>query len=221
MLKRLNEVNDVKVYHINDEEFKTFGGIITGIDVTKVSETADKVTTIPDNGNIYVASEAELEKAEEFAIIKNEIYGGLDIQFGYCNGRNDTYNGLEYHKGSEVIVAVTDFMLVLGRLQDMENNTFDVNNVKVFFVPKGSVVELYQTTLHLSPCKVTDDGFKAIIILPRGTNTPLDEKVVPKTNEGKILLMKNKWIIAHKDREPLIKNGAVAGLLGENKKLNY
>ncbi|MBQ7739965.1 MAG: DUF4867 family protein, partial [Eubacterium sp.] len=34
-------------------------------------------------------------------------------------------------------------------------------------------------------------------------------------------LQKNKWVIAHKDREPLIKQGAYAGLIGENKELKF
>lgn len=170
---------------------------------------------------MYVPSQKELEETDAFNILKQEVYGGLDIQIGYCNGKNDTYNGFEYHKGSEVICAVTDFMLVLGNSWDLKNNTYHVDMAKVFFVPQGTVLELYQTTLHLSPCKVTDSGFKSIIVLPKGTNMPLEEKIVPRTEEGKILLMKNKWVIAHKDREPLIKNGAYAGLLGENKKLYY
>lgn len=88
---------------------------------------------------------------------------------------------------------------------------------------KGTAIEMYQTTLHLSPCRVSDIGFKDVVILPRGTNTPLnnggaDEAAI---GEERLLLQKNKWVIAHHDREPLIKQGAYPGLLGENKKLYY
>ena len=145
----------------------------------------------------------------------------MDIQVGYCNGRNTTYNGFEYHKGSEINIAVTDFMLVLGHTWEIRDNTYRVEDAKVFFVEKGTAIEMYQTTLHLSPCRVTDKGFKDIVILPRGTNTPLENRRQPVEEEGKLLLQRNKWVIAHPGREPLIRQGAFPGLLGENRELKY
>ena len=155
------------------------------------------------------------------ALTQNTVYGGMDIQIGYCNGRNTTYNGFEYHKGSEINVAATDLMLVLGHTWQIEDNRFYVGNEQVFFVPKGTAIELFQTTLHLSPCRVTDDGFRAVVILPRGTNTPLGEKPKDPTGENRLLLQKNKWVLSHPDREPLMRQGAFPGLIGENKELNY
>ena len=76
-------------------------------------------------------------------------------------------------------------------------------------------------TLHLSPCRVCDEGFKGIVILPRGTNTPLDSRIPNDDPESRLLLQRNKWVIAHPEREPLIRQGAHAGLLGENKELHY
>ena len=64
-------------------------------------------------------------------------------------------------------------------------------------------------------------GFKDIVILPRGTNTPLENRRQPVEEEGKLLLQRNKWVIAHPGREPLIRQGAFPGLLGENRELKY
>lgn len=221
MLERLNEVNEVKIYSVFDEEFRTYGRIINGYDFSELITYMETETEIPAVGNIYVPSVAEMEKAAVFEDIQNIFYGGMPVQFGYCNGRNTTYNGFEYHKGSEINVAVTDFMLVLGHVWQIEDNTFTVGNEKVFFVPKGTALEMYQTTLHLSPCRVNDEGFKDIVVLPRGTNTPLEEKQRCADSESALLLQKNKWVIAHKDREPLVKQGAHVGLIGENIKLKY
>ena len=221
MLERLNEVNEVKIYSVFDEEFRTYGRIINGFEFSELITYMETETEIPTVGNIYVPSVAEMEKAAVFEDIQNIFYGGMPVQFGYCNGRNTTYNGFEYHKGSEINVAVTDFMLVLGHIWQIENNTFTVGNEKVFFVPKGTTLEMYQTTLHLSPCRVNDEGFKDIVVLPRGTNTPLEEKQRCADSESALLLQKNKWVIAHKDREPLVKQGAHVGLIGENIKLKY
>lgn len=221
MLNHLNSVNDVKVYSVFDDVFKTYGKVVDGFDFSETVDYMINKTDIPKENNIYLASDEGLEKFEIFKSVKNIFYGGMPIQVGYCNGKNSTYNGFEYHKGSEINIAVTDFMLVLGHIWQIENNKFYVGNEKVFYVPEGTAVELYQTTLHLSPCKCRDDGFRNIVILPEGTNTPLDEKEKSSNAESKLLLQKNKWVIAHKDREPLIRQGAFAGLIGENKELKY
>lgn len=221
MINHLNEVNDVKIFSVFDEEFKTYGRIVNGYDFTELVDYMRDNTEIPEIGNVYVPSVKEMEKLPVYHDIQNVLYGDMPVQIGFCNGRNSTYNGFEYHKGSEINIAVTDFMLVLGHIWELEDNCFYVGNEKVFFVPKGTAIEMYQTTLHLSPCKTCDGGFKDIVILPRGTNTPRDEKVRNADSESALLLQKNKWVIAHKDREPLVKQGAFTGLIGENKKLHY
>ena len=221
MLNNLNEVNGVKIYSVFDEEFKPYGRIVKGYDFTELVSFMKNETEIPENGNVYFPSIEGMENSSVFSEIQNTLYGGMPIQIGYCNGRNTTYNGFEYHKGSEINIAVTDFVLVLGHIWQIEDNKFFVGNEKVFFVPEGTALEMYQTTLHLSPCRVCDEGFKDIVILPRGTNTPLENKTKNADIESELLLQKNKWVLAHKDREPLIKQGAFAGLIGENKEIKY
>lgn len=221
MINRLNDVNDVKIFSVSDDEFKPYGRIVKGYDFTELVSYMEKYTDIPESGNVYFPSIEAMEKTSVFSEIEKTLYGGMPVQAGYCNGRNTTYNGFEYHKGSEINIAVTDFVLVLGHSWEIEDNKFYVGDEKVFFVPKGTAIEMYQTTLHLSPCRVCDEGFKDIVILPRGTNTPLENKEKNADSESGLLLQKNKWVIAHKDREPLIKQGAFAGLIGENKEIKY
>ncbi len=221
MIDRLRKVNDVKIYSVLDSEFKPYGRIVNGYDFSGLVEYMKESTPIPEQGNIYVASVPELEKFSVKDEVEDVLYGGMPVQIGYCNGRNSTYNGFEYHKGSEINVAVTPFMLVLGHVWEIEDNKFYVGNEKVFFIPEGTAIEMYETTLHLSPCKVTDAGFKGIVILPRGTNTPLDNKHQNGDQESVLLLQRNKWVLSHKDREPLMKQGAFPGLIGENKELHY
>lgn len=221
MLERLNQKNKVPIHSVKDQEFATYGRVVTGYDFSPLEAYMEMQTEIPENGNIYIPSVPEMEQQPVIAQVKTLFYGDMEIQVGYCNGRNTTYNGFEYHKGSEINIAVTDFMLVLGHTWEIKDNTYRVEDAKVFFVEKGTAVEMYQTTLHLSPCRVTDEGFRDIVILPRGTNTPLETKQEPVDQEGKLLLQRNKWVIAHPDREPLIRQGAVPGLLGENIELKY
>ncbi len=223
MLKRLNEINDVRIFSVRDAEFASYGKIIENYDFSRLVQYMEECTEIPENGNIYVASVPDMEKTGVAQEIQNLVYGEMPIEIGYCNGRNTTYNGFEYHKGSEINIAVTDFMLVLGHTWEIRENTYRVEDAKVFFVEKGTAIEMYQTTLHLSPCRVCEEGFKDIVILPRGTNTPLEHRDSQEneTGEKRLLLQKNKWVIAHPEREPLIRQGAYPGLMGENKELLY
>lgn len=221
MLERLNEVNDVKIYSVFSDEFETYGRIVEGFDFSSLCDYMKNETSVPEKNNIYIASDKKMESLPVFTEIQNKIYGQMPIQIGYCNGRNTTYNGFEYHKGSEINIAVTSFCLVLGNVWQIKDNKFYVGDEKVFFVPEGAAIELYQTTLHLSPCTVSDEGFKAIVVLPAGTNTPLDKCEKSVVGESALLLQKNKWVIAHPERKPLIEQGAVAGLIGENKEIKY
>ena len=221
MLRRLNEANDIRINDVRDQSFKTYGRIVEGYDFEKLNEYMVHNTAIPESGNVYVASVPEMESNPVYSELKNHFYGGMDLEIGYCNGRNSTLNGMEYHKGSEILVAVTDLMLMLGHVWDIDDNKYNVDNVEVFYVEKGMAIELYSTTLHLSPSKTNEEGFKALIILPRGTNTPLstDKKTVEKMDQ--ILFLRNKWIIAHKDRKVLIDQGAYPGIIGDNIELKY
>lgn len=221
MLDHLNEVNNKKIYSVFDEKFKTYGKVVEGFDFSCLIGYMNEKTTIPENGNIYVPSVKEMEENEIFCGIRDVIYGSMPIQIGYCSGRNSTYNGFEYHKGSEINVAVTDFVLVLGHTWEIEDNKFHVGNENLFFVPKGIAIEIFQTTLHLLPCRVTDEGFKNIVILPKGTNTPLEKKSENPKGEEALLLQKNKWVLAHPERKQLIEQGAYPGLIGENKQVKY
>ena len=222
MLDRLNEVNDVKIYSVNDDRFKSYGRVLEGYDFSELIAYMESETPIPENGNIYVPSAEKMEKYPIKAEVERVVYGEMPVQIGYCNGRNTTYNGFEYHKAPEINVAVTDFMLVLGHSYDIaEDNTYRIEQAEVFYVPKGAAIEMFGTTLHLSPLRVCDEGFKGIVILPKGTNTPLDEKYLNDDRESKLLLLKNKWVVAHPEREPLIKQGAFPGVIGENKELFY
>ncbi len=225
LLERLNRVNDVPVLSCHSEEFKSYGRILTDLDTEEISAYMREHTSIPENGNIYFASVEEMEKLPVYEQLKTKVYGGMPIEIGYCNGRNTTYNGFEYHKGSEINIAVTDFMLVLGHTWEIKDSTYRVEDAKVFFVPAGTVIEMYQTTLHLSPCRVTDEGFRDVVVLPKGTNTPLSEEEKAQLDrndpEEKLLLQRNKWVLSHPEREPLMRQGAHPGLLGENKELKY
>ena len=201
----------MNIQNVTDESFRKYGRVLeeylTG-NIRKVMQN----TPLPYDV-IYVPSDEEMEKLEEGDIIKNQFYGGIPIQIGYCNGHNKKLNALEYHRCSEVNIAVTDMILLLGQQQDIQDDeTYDTSLVEAFFVPAGTMVELYATTLHYAPCQVDEEGFRCVVVLPKDTNAEL-EVPAGKDGEKKLLAAKNKWLIAHEDAA--IPN-AFCGLKGEN-----
>ena len=86
-----------------------------------------------------------------------------------ATGITGNLNALEYHRCSEVDVAATELVLLLGRQQDVtEEFTYDTAKVEAFRVPAGTAVELYATTLHYAPChtqKKADSS--ALLFCPR------------------------------------------------------
>ena len=51
------------------------------------------------------------------------------------------------------------------------------------------------------------------MVLPRGTNTEL-EFAPPRDGEGRLLLGKNKWVLAHEEEPGLKAKSAHVGLRG-------
>ena len=216
-LKALNP--HIDFYNVSDDAFKQYGKVIKNYNFTElISIMKDK--EIPAEGNKYVACDPDLMQAKEVAKLSRIFYGNMPIQVGFCNGNSSKLNALEYHNGSEIDVAVTDMVLLLSDVRLIENNTLSSGTVKAFYVPAGTACELYGTTLHYAPCKVSDDGYKSIVVLPDSTNINLSEMPEPVDAEDFLLWRQNKWLIAHPESTPAA-NGAVAGITGENIEVFY
>ena len=201
------------VKDISSKEFKRYGRVLENYDITEISLKMND-TPLPD-GVVYEPSIEFLEDIKMADELKNREFGGLDIQIGYCNGNNHLLNAVEYHRSSEINIAVTDIILLLGMELDIEEDfSYDTSKLEAFLVPKGTIIEVFATTLHYAPCNVNEEGFKCVVVLPKGTNTELETKI-EKNAEDLLLFAKNKWLIAHPDTD-LRKQGAFIGLKGEN-----
>lgn len=197
---------------VTDQGFGAYGRIITGYDFKGLLEAMEK-TPLPDQV-IYVPSVPELEALSEYKELEKGVYGQMPVQIGYCNGHNKKLNAVEYHRDSEVDIAVNDLILILGRQHDIcEDHTYDTSKMEAFFVPAGTAVEIYATTLHYAPCHVEEKGFRCVVVLPRGTNMDM-EPIEVKDPEDRLLFAVNKWLIGHE--EGGLPEGAFIGLKGEN-----
>lgn len=201
----------MKIQKVTDPAFRKYGQVLEGYDFTGLIKEM-KHTPVPEDV-IYVPSVEELEALDIMKDLQNKGYGGLPIQIGYCNGHNKKLNAVEYHRNSEINVAVTDLVLLIGHQQDIEpDHTYDTSKIKAFLVPAGTGIEVYATTLHYAPCHVNEGGFQCVVVLPKGTNTDLTFQT-EKTGEDSLMTAKNKWLIAHEDAKIA---GAFNGLKGEN-----
>ncbi len=215
----------MKIYSVSDPEFIPYGRVITNVDLSALLE-ALRDTPVTD-GVVYEPSVEALEATPALEALSTVVYGEMPIQIGFCNGHNSKLNALEYHRDSEINIAATDAVLMLGLMSEVEaDHTFDTSKVKAFLVPAGTAVEVYATTLHYAPCGVDGKGFQVAIVLPKGTNYPLT-KPHAKARDGKaavladgsvdedsLLAAVNKWLIGHKDGG--LDDGSFLGLKGEN-----
>lgn len=206
----------MKIYNVNDEQFKEYGCVLDGYDYSELFENLAKVE-MPAEGIVYKASEETLENCAAAKEMEIRGFSGYPVQLGYVSGNNTVMNCLEYHKSSEYNIALNDIILILGREQDIVDGKYDSSLCKAFFVPAGVGVELYGTTLHYAPFNVKEGGYRIICVLPRGTNADKIE-FTPKNAEDKMCLGVNKWLMAHTDA-PEAKTGAYVGITGKNIKL--
>ena len=205
----------MEILSVFDKEFAEYGRVVDGFDYTELLKVLEDTTPMPDDAVVYVPGDAGLEATAVYTDLMNNVYGGMPIQIGYCNGNNTKLNCLEYHRDSEINIPSRDAILLLARMADIVDGKLDTASVKAFKVPAGVAVEVYATTLHYAPCNAKAGcGFRVIIVLPKGTNLELPKFEVKNVQDG-WMTAANKWLLAHAESDEA-QNGAYVGLTGVN-----
>lgn len=215
MLKVLQEKNPhLKIHAVNDPAFRPFGRVLD-IDTAEIVRVAKAIEN-PAEGSAYVPAEPQFENLAISKEIADTYFGQMPTQVGYCWGHSNFMNAVEWHTSSEVNIAVTPLVLLLGSVQDIENRTLCSDKLTAFYVPAGTALEVYATTLHFCPCEVQKAGFGCVVALPVGTNTDLKEKAADP-----LLFRTNKWLLTHVDNAAHIAKGVIPGVTGENYEIYY
>ncbi len=204
------------IYSVTSPEFAAYGRVVTGYEpeCAAIAAALNASTPLPEATG-YVPEEPALQSLPEAAVLGQALYGGMPVQFGWCNGHNTKLNCLEYHRDSEFNLGTEDFILLLAREDEIQGGKLDTAKVKAFRVPAGTLVEVYATTLHYAPCH-TDPakGFRVMVALPKGTNT--DKPNLPaRGGDDAYLWACNKWLLAHPDSDEAAQ-GAQKALVGVN-----
>jgi hypothetical protein len=221
----------LEIFAVADGRFARYGRILEGIDFTGALSCLESSTPIPESG-VYVASFPGLEALSLRGTVSEEVFGAMEVQLGYCNGRTRGLDALEYHKSPEVIVADADIVLLLASFHSLEDGCLEARSIEAFLLPAGTAVELYAGTLHFAPCATSPRGYRSLVVLPAGTNLSLPPaEVAPagdasnpapapaagkarNTGESRLLFARNKWLLARPDCARLMARGAFPGLLG-------
>ncbi len=97
-------------------------------------------------------------------------------------------------------MAATDAVLIVGMQQDITDDfKYETAKMEAFLVEAGTAVEIYATTLHYAPCSANEGGFKVGIVLPAGTNYPLEESHEGWEDSFQLIVM--TVAVAHLDRQ--------------------
>ncbi len=206
------------IYSVTDPEFKSYGRVWDDVPSSLTAPLVEALSATPiPEGSKYVASAPELEQVEGADTLGLLMYGGRPFQLGWCNGRNTKLNCLEYHRASEFNLGARDFILLLAKREQIVDGKLDTAQVKAFRAPAGTLVEVYATTLHYTPCMVDDGGFQVMVALPAGTNGPRPEAAANMSAAGDSYCYwkADKWVLCHAD-SPKAAEGGCVGLTGKN-----
>lgn len=215
MLARLKELNpNLALYDVTDPIFARYGRIVE-MDTAEILRTADAMER-PKGSVAYLPSVEAFEALPIHKEITERVFGTLETQTGYCHGTNSVLNATEWHHSSELNIAITPIILILGKRADFHNGVMSSSDMKAFFLPRGVAVEVYGDSTHYCAIQVSDEGFGAVVALPKGTNTPLTSPV-----SDPLMTAKNKWIVTHPDAKKLVDRGIVVGISGENYTVKY
>ena len=105
----------------SDKAFKRYGFEVTGYDFKDLFEELSGAPC-PKDSVVYKAEYDALQNLPVRERLQNNLFGGMPVQLGYCNGHSVKLNCLEYHRGSEFIAAGTTLILLLMRARRNKKN---------------------------------------------------------------------------------------------------
>lgn len=166
----------MKIYSVNDPEFKPYGRVVTGLEAAKAEILQALATTPLPEATDYVAEEPVLQGLPAMVEVSEHLFGGMPVQLGWCNGHNTKLNCLEYHRDSEFNLGTEDFILLLAKMDDITDGKLDTAKVKAFRAPAGTLVEFTPPPCITHPAMWTRPRASACWLHCRRAPTPPSRK---------------------------------------------
>lgn len=202
--ERIRELNkELNIRLVTDPGFKRYGQVLDGYDFQEAMDFVNTLEMPPRHQDIYVQNSAELLGMRIAEKIKNEIYGGMDVDIGYALGIQDSFCGLlEYHRCDEFMVATKEpLILFVGDQRDIVDNCYDLSLLEAFYLPVGLALDLYATSLHGYPCQSGAEGYRMLVALAQNTNNPIDFEIDRTLKETKLLANVNAFVLVQEESE--------------------
>ena len=228
VLEKLRGLNPaLEILPIEDAAFQRYGKVLRGYHTAGLQKLLAARRIAPDRaeyerGLPRRSAAPRRARSKPFA---RDVFGGPErtCRSAACTGRNAKLNALEYHKSAEVVVVGADMIVFVGLASDIQwpsgSSTTLGPSARPFSCPAARCSRMYPWCLHYAPAHASlAEGFRCAVILPRGTNTEVDFPA-NRAGEGRLLLGKNKWVLAHAEEESLRALSAHPGLQGVNVEL--
>lgn len=124
MIEALRKANpNISIYSVHDDEFKKYG-CVYDVDTDEIVQACKNIP-LPESGSSYQLSIEELETLKSSELFKEMTFGGIEAQIGLCMGYNSEMNALEFHNSSEINIAVTPLVVLLGLRYEIEDISFN------------------------------------------------------------------------------------------------
>lgn len=152
-------------------DFAPYGRVVAGYPFAGLMAALKR---LPASENlVFAPHEERLYAAPDAEVCGERFFGGLPYQWGYCSGKNRRAAALRWHGGGQLCLGAEDFILLVARRQDLQDNALPASRVRAFRVPAGVAVELYDTTLRSLPCSCQGQPFRVLIGLYYATGSAL------------------------------------------------
>ena len=215
MLDALKKINpELTIMSVEDPEFASYGCVHRTVKLPEMKKFLYGVDRT--EAECYVPSEPALESLDEAKQFTEDMFGQVPCQIGWYYGSGHKLNAVEYHKCSEILYEYEPCVVIVGHLWDIRNDELDAKDMKLFFVPADTCVELYATTLHYAPVMAGKACVMQIVAQSKGTNTPLLTPAEGNEPENRYLLQRNKWVLCHPEAKEDLGPAAFVGIKGEN-----
>ena len=110
----------IAIKMVTDPCFAAYGKVVEGIDNSELLQLLEKMPM--PNGVEYVPGIEAFENTVAAKQYSDAFYGGMPVQVGMCIGYNQKLNAVEYHRDSEVNIALYDMILLIGKQQDITSD---------------------------------------------------------------------------------------------------
>lgn len=161
------------IYSVNDPEFKSYGNVWDNVPSELTSPVLEALASTPiPEGSKYVASAPELEGVKDADKLGSSCLAAVPSSSAGATAttRASTAWSTTARASSTWVLAILSCSWRIAGRSRTASSTPRASRRSAW--PAGTLVEVFNTTLHYTPCMVDDGGFQVMVALPAGTNGP-------------------------------------------------